>query len=61
LVKGYGDTHERGWTSFAQISSLAPNLVGGPGSAAQLRALREAALADDNGAQLARAISHLGG
>ena len=61
LVKGYGDTHERGWTSFAQISSLAPSLVGGPGSAARLRALREAALADDNGAQLALAISRLGG
>ena len=61
LVKGYGDTHERGWTSFSQISSLAPSLAGGPGSAARLRALREAALADDNGVQLERAISHLRG
>jgi indolepyruvate ferredoxin oxidoreductase beta subunit len=61
LVKGYGDTHERGWTHFRQISSLAPDLAGGPGSAARLRALREAALADDTGVQLERAISHLGG
>ena len=61
LVKGYGDTHERGWTNFRQISSLAPNLVGDPGGAARLRALREAALADDNGVQLERAISHLEG
>ena len=61
LVKGYGDTHERGWTNFRQISSLAPNLIGDPGGAARLRALREAALADDNGVQLERAISHLGG
>jgi len=61
LVKGYGDTHERGWSSFSQISSLVPNLVGDPGSAARLRVLREAALADDNGVQLERAISHLGG
>jgi indolepyruvate ferredoxin oxidoreductase beta subunit len=61
LVKGYGDTHERGWSSFSQISSLVPNLVGDPGSAARLRALREAALADDNGVQLERAISNLGG
>jgi indolepyruvate ferredoxin oxidoreductase beta subunit len=60
-VKGYGDTHERGWTHFRQISSLAPNLVGDPGGAARLRALREAALADDNGVQLERAMSHLGG
>ena len=61
LVKGYGETHERGWTHFRRISSLAPNLVGDPGGAARLRALREAALADDNGVQLERAISHLGG
>jgi indolepyruvate ferredoxin oxidoreductase beta subunit len=60
LVKGYGDTHERGWTSFSQISSLAPKLVGDPGGAARLRALREAALADDNGVQLERAISQFG-
>lgn len=61
LVKGYGETYERGWASFSQISSLAPNLVGDPGSAARLRALREAALADDNGVHLERAISHFGG
>jgi indolepyruvate ferredoxin oxidoreductase beta subunit len=60
LVKGYGDTHERGWTSFSRISSLAPSLVGNPAGAAQLRALREAALADDSGVQLERAMSHLG-
>ncbi len=59
LVKGYGDTHERGWSSFSQISSLVPNLVGHPAAAAQLRALREAALADDNGMQLQRAIASL--
>ncbi|MEO7208104.1 MAG: indolepyruvate oxidoreductase subunit beta family protein [Steroidobacteraceae bacterium] len=61
LVKGYGDTHERGWTSFSQISLLAPTLVSDPGSAARLRTLREAALADDSGVHLERAISHLGG
>jgi indolepyruvate ferredoxin oxidoreductase, beta subunit len=60
LVKGYGDTHERGWSSFSQLSSLVPSLVGNPEGAARLRALREAALADDNGVQLERAISHLG-
>jgi len=56
LVKGYGDTHERGWASFSQITALAPKLVG-PQAAARLRALREAALADDSGSQLARAIA----
>jgi indolepyruvate ferredoxin oxidoreductase beta subunit len=59
LVKGYGDTHERGWSSFSQISELVPKLVGDPQSAARLRSLREAALSDDNGAQLARAVSQL--
>jgi indolepyruvate ferredoxin oxidoreductase, beta subunit len=58
-VKGYGDTHERGWSSFSQISSLAPGLISEPEGAARLRALREAALADDNGAQLERAIASL--
>jgi indolepyruvate ferredoxin oxidoreductase beta subunit len=59
LVKGYGDTHERGWSSFSQLSSLAANLVSDPKGAARLRALREAALADDDGAQLERAIAAL--
>jgi indolepyruvate ferredoxin oxidoreductase beta subunit len=57
LVKGYGDTHEHGWASFSQISALAPRLVGDPQAAARLRALREAALADDSGSQLARLIA----
>jgi indolepyruvate ferredoxin oxidoreductase beta subunit len=59
LVKGYGDTHERGWSSFSQISSIAPSLVSEPEGAARLRDLREAALADDSGAQLERAIASL--
>jgi indolepyruvate ferredoxin oxidoreductase beta subunit len=59
LVKGYGDTHERGWSSFSQLSTLASTLVGEPDGAARLRALREAALADDSGAQLERAIASL--
>jgi indolepyruvate ferredoxin oxidoreductase beta subunit len=59
LVKGYGDTHERGWSSFSQLSSLALNLVSEAEGGARLRALREAALADDSGAQLERAIASM--
>jgi indolepyruvate ferredoxin oxidoreductase beta subunit len=59
LVKGYGDTHERGWSSFSRLSSIVPSLAGETDGAARLRALREAALADDNGAQLERAIASL--
>jgi indolepyruvate ferredoxin oxidoreductase beta subunit len=61
LVKGYGDTHERGWSSFRQLTSLLPGLIGDPKGAAHLRTLRAAALADDSGAQLERAISSLRG
>ncbi len=59
LVKGYGDTHQRGWSSFSQLSSLVPSLIVETEGAARLRALREAALADDSGAQLERAIAAL--
>jgi indolepyruvate ferredoxin oxidoreductase beta subunit len=59
LVKGYGDTHERGWDSFSRICALAPQLTGASQGAARLRALREAALADDSGSQLARAIEQM--
>ena len=59
LVKGYGDTHERGWSSFSQLASLATSLAAEPEGAARLRALREAALADDSGVQLERAIASL--
>jgi indolepyruvate ferredoxin oxidoreductase beta subunit len=59
LVKGYGDTHERGWSAFSRIFSLAPQLAGDPQAAQRLRELREAALADDSGMQLQRAISQI--
>jgi indolepyruvate ferredoxin oxidoreductase beta subunit len=59
LVKGYGDTYERGWAHFNRICALATTLIDEPQGAARLRTLREAALADDNGAQLERAIAHL--
>jgi indolepyruvate ferredoxin oxidoreductase, beta subunit len=59
LVKGYGDTHERGWNSFNRISTLVPQFIGTAQSAVRLRGLREAALADDTGSQLERAILQL--
>jgi indolepyruvate ferredoxin oxidoreductase, beta subunit len=59
LVKGYGDTHARGWESFRQICGVASHFVGDAQGAARLRLLREAALADDSGLQLERAISQI--
>ena len=56
LVKGYGDTHERGRARFDTLMSLLPALTQRPDGATQLAALRKAANADDSGAALAKAI-----
>ena len=55
LVKGYSDTHERGWRNFATLMGV----VGRAGAAlapATLRELRDAALADEHGHGLAAAL-----
>ena len=49
LVKGYGDTHARGWGNFSLIMTKLPQLQAMPQGPAQLKALVDAALADDNG------------
>jgi indolepyruvate ferredoxin oxidoreductase beta subunit len=52
VVKGYSDTHARGTKSFETLMRAAAQLRGQPDAAAQLRRLRDAALADDTGAKL---------
>ena len=55
LVKGYGDTHERGWRTFGVLMGV----VGRAGAAlapATLAELRDAALADEHGHGLAAAL-----
>ncbi|AKJ66998.1 indolepyruvate oxidoreductase [Pandoraea thiooxydans] len=52
LVKGYGDTHARGMRSFTAIEAALPVLRGHGEAAQRVRALREAALADDSGKRL---------
>jgi indolepyruvate ferredoxin oxidoreductase, beta subunit len=59
LVKGYGDTHERGWRCFTQITALVTGLAGTANSAARLRSLMEAAQADDSGQRLQTAIAQM--
>lgn len=59
LVKGYGDTHERGRRNYDLILANLPRLDGRAEAAAKLTALRQAALADDTGAKLAAAIANL--
>jgi indolepyruvate ferredoxin oxidoreductase beta subunit len=56
LVKGYGDTHARGWANFQRLMQEADRLAGEPGAAARLAALCMAALADENGQALAKAL-----
>jgi indolepyruvate ferredoxin oxidoreductase beta subunit len=57
LVKGYGDTHERGRARYQTLIGLLPSLAQRPDGAAQLAALRKAANADDTGAALDAAIA----
>jgi indolepyruvate ferredoxin oxidoreductase beta subunit len=51
LVKGYGDTHERGWSNFAILMAVADQ-AGASMAPATLRELRDAALADEHGDKL---------
>ncbi|MFZ4759621.1 MAG: indolepyruvate oxidoreductase subunit beta family protein, partial [Burkholderiaceae bacterium] len=57
LVKGYGDTHARGWRNFERLMQVEARLPAGVLTAASLRSLREAALADEGGAALDAALA----
>ena len=59
LVKGYGDTHARGWLHFEKIMTTLPRLQQLPDAANRLSALRKAALADDSGQALDQAMQQL--
>lgn len=59
LVKGYGDTHERGRERFEAIVALLPQLDGRRDAAAVVAKLRRAAIADDTGAALDEALARL--
>ena len=56
LVKGYGETHERGVTNFNRIMDTLDNLRKRLDAAARIRELREAALADEQGEALETAL-----
>ena len=61
LVKGYGDTHERGVRNFERTMGCLGACAAASDPAARLRALREAALADPEGESLDSAIAALKG
>ena len=56
LVKGYSDTHARGLSKFDRVLAEVPFLTGRIESAAWLRRLKEAALADEQGTALDAAL-----
>ena len=60
LVKGYSDTHARGSSKFDRLMRAALLLKGRPDAAGDLAALRSAALADPQGAQLRQRWGLLG-
>ncbi len=59
LVKGYGDTRERGVRSFERVMARLADCARVPEAAARLRILREAALADPEGGRLDAAVAAL--
>jgi indolepyruvate ferredoxin oxidoreductase beta subunit len=60
LVKGYGETHERGTSNLGRILQKAQALQGSAGAADQIAKLRAAALADDQGMALSQALTAAG-
>ncbi len=57
LVKGYADTLERGLARFRTIVETVPRLLGHADAPERVRALREAALADEDGKALKAACA----
>lgn len=57
MVKGYGDTYERGWRNFSSLLEQVTGLQNRADGAAIFARLQEAALADDVGSELARELA----
>jgi indolepyruvate ferredoxin oxidoreductase, beta subunit len=57
LVKGYGDTHARGWRNFQRLMAALPRLEGDARGAQRLHELAHAALADEDGRKLDAALA----
>lgn len=59
VLKGYGETHQRGTRSFRALLGATDSLLGTEDAAAQMVRLRDAALADEDGDALDRALAAL--
>jgi indolepyruvate ferredoxin oxidoreductase beta subunit len=56
LIKGYGDTHERGWRSFSSLMTQLDRLQSRADGAVLLARFQDAALTDEEGTALAREL-----
>jgi len=61
LIKGYGETHERGWGNFLALCAELETLATRSDGAQLLARLQTAALADEEGVALARELAALRG
>jgi indolepyruvate ferredoxin oxidoreductase beta subunit len=61
LVKGYGETYERGWRNYSALAQQLEVLAARPDGAVLLSRLQQAALADEEGVALAHEIALLAG
>jgi indolepyruvate ferredoxin oxidoreductase beta subunit len=59
LIKGYGETHERGWRNFSVLLSRLDGLARRADGPAVMARLQEAALADEEGQMLAKELAGL--
>ena len=59
LVKGYGDTHARGWRNYQRLMAVALRLAAQSNGAQQMRDLSAAALADDSGQALEKLMASM--
>ena len=59
LIKGYSDTHQRGWRNFCRLMAALPQITPRADAAACLASLRQAALADEAGQALEKALQTL--
>lgn len=60
LIKGYSDTFERGLAHFQLVMEAVPAALAGPGAAARIDALHDAALSDEKGEALGCALAAAG-
>jgi len=59
LVKGYGDTHERGLGNFNSLMQVMDRIAASPDPAQLLRELRDHALADEHGEVLKESLKNV--